>query len=192
MGNADAQSRRGNKSDFYITPFPAIIALLDEIELEHKSILDPCCGTGAIGKMINEYVLKCEGFSFTEYDIKDGYNFFDEKKYYDIIIANPPYSKKNKFINHARRVAKDIYMILPLNVCNYNEFHNEFLNNLSFMGKYLMTPKFFMDKEENYGLRRGGISAYAWFHWSGMGSMKIQDSRGSYEKYIDLNLYIRK
>ena len=177
MGSADGKSRRGNKSDFYVTPFPCIEALLDNISITNKKILDPCCGTGiekcgTVSRVIIESGFIQKINFFHEYDIISGKDFFNEQDYFDLIISNPPYSIKNRFIKKALLHANDIYFILPMDVCNYNEFHREFLDNELFLGKYLMTPKFFMTDKETYSPKRGGISAYAWFHWAGVYSRK--------------------
>lgn len=187
MGNADAQSRRGNKSDFYITPFPCVRALIDNIDLKGKSILDPCCGTGVIGKVLKEYE-----YTLTEYDIENGTDFFDETREFDVIISNPPYSIKDDFIFKALMIAKEIYFILPYNVGNYNQFHGRFMKFNLFIGKYLMTPKFFMTQEETENPKRGGISAYAWYKWVGINSKEKQSENGSFEKYINLNDYFKE
>ena len=182
---ANASSRRSNKSDFYITPFPCIRALLDKIELSpYARILDPCSGTGVIGKVLREY-----GFvNYKEYDIVEGRSFYEESGMYDVIIANPPYSEKNKFIDKALTVAKDVYMILPMNVVNYNIFHRNYLNWNEYQGRYLMAPKFFMTQDETENPKRGGISSYAWFHWS----KKNNNNNCSYECYMELEKYFRK
>lgn len=180
---ADGHSRRGNKSDFYITPFPCVRALLDNTTINYgEVILDPCCGTGVIGRVLAEmkYV------NVVEYDISTGSDFLKEVRRPGTIIANPPYSLKNEFIEHALSLVRNrVYMILPMSVVSYNEFHSRFLANEHYWGRYLMTPKFFMTDEETENPRRGGISAYAWFMW-------CRDPRPeeySFEKYIDLRKY---
>lgn len=175
-------SRRGNKSDYYTTPWQCIQALIDKINLpKDNTILDPCCGKN---KVIGN-ILKKNGYeNIVEKDILYGNDFFTEYKLYHTIIANPPYSIKNEFINKALKTANIVYMILPANVINYNEFQEKYLDTPTYVGRYLMRPKFFMDEEEKERPRLGGVSAYAWFVWS-MNSTTYE----SWEKYIDLREY---
>lgn len=184
MGNADAHSRRGNKSDFYITPPPCVQALVDQLPfIKNLSVLDPCAGTGTIGR-----VLAKNGFTnYKEIELTRGENFFDYTEHHDVIIGNPPYSLKNEFINHAFTLASHILFILPYNVGNYNHFHKNYLDIEQFIGKWLMTPKFFMTEEETNNPKRGGISAYAWYYWQPKCVNK--PAVGSFERYIDLNKY---
>ena len=161
MGNAEGQSRRGNKSDFYITPRPLIRALVNNLALDGRSILDPCCGTGEIGN-----ILEANRYEYEEGDISSGYDFYKETRNFDVIICNPPYSHKNTFLEKSFTVARDVYAILPINVCNYNDFHKHFLDREGFCSKTVLTPKCFMAQDATEHPKRGGISAYAWFHWS--------------------------
>jgi hypothetical protein len=179
MGNADGMSRRGNTSDFYVTPYPCITALLSRANIpKTATILDPCSGTGVIGK-----ILRSSGYtSVTAYDIVDGFDFYAESSKYDVIIANPPYSHKNEFIKKAMEVANDVYMILPMTVNSYNRFHKQFLDIPPFKERFVMTPKFFMTEEETWKPKRGGISSYAWYHWK-----RDYNSSHSIEMYIDLD-----
>lgn len=188
MGNANAMGRRGNKNDYYVTPAPCIRALIDKTQWNFKglSILDPCCGSGVFGRVFKEY-----GVDIEEYDLSQGKDFFDENREFDIIVCNPPYSIKDKFIDKALTVAKHIFMILPYNVGNYNAFHKKYMNNPYFAGKYLMTPKFFMTTEETENPKRGGISAYAWYYWK-VRKWTEAPWKESFERYIDLNNYFKK
>ena len=48
-----------------------------------------------------------------------------------------------------------------------------------------------MTTDETENPKRGGISAYAWYHWVGINSKKRQSKDGSFEKYINLNNYFK-
>lgn len=184
MGNADAHSRRGNKNDFYITPFPCVRALIEKASLPDSfSYLDPCSGSGVIGKVFSEYGIKIDTSEITE-----GTDFFDITKKYDCIVCNPPYSKKDLFLEHAFSIAEHVFFILPYNVGNYNCFHSDSMARPEFIGKYLMTPKFFMTEEETENPKRGGISAYAWYYWRPKTKRKEIES---FERYINLNDYFK-
>lgn len=183
MGNADAHSRRGNKSDYYITPTPCVRALLDNIPMPNSfTYLDPCSGTGVIGRTLREYGIE----NITELEKSKGQNFLTHEKHYDVIIGNPPYSIKDDFWTKAMEIGKHIFFILPYNVGNYNSFHRNNMDIPQFIGKWLMTPKFFMGKEETENPKKGGVSAYAWYYWRPNGKT---GKEGSFERYINLNDY---
>lgn len=187
MGVADGMSRRGNKSDYYVTPFPITRGLLANIgNLSGKTILDPCSGSGAIGKVLREY-----GYKYRHVDITTGNDFLEEKNHYDIIIANPPYSIKYKFIDHALKIADMVYMIFPLGVSSYNIVFKEYLNVPNFLGKYLTSPKFFMTQNECENPIRGGCNAYAWYVWSGVNSNVKRKNNQSFEKYYNWTDYVK-
>lgn len=191
MGNADAMSRRGNKSDYYITPWQCVQALIDKTDIPKDSIiLDPCAGTGVIGK-----VLKRNGYcNILEEDIIEGNDFLqrEEESVFDYIIANPPYSIKNAFIDKAIKIAHNVIMILPANVINYNEFQEKYLDIPNYMGRLLMRPKFFMEEEEREIPKLGGVSSYAWFWWFEQVPFTVDLDNISRESYIDLKPYFKK
>jgi len=197
MGNSDAMSRRGNKSDYYETPWQCVQALIDKVKFSKNTIfLDPCCGKN---KVIGNTLRKNGYENIVEKDILYGDDFLqfpeykgteEVQKLYHTIIANPPYSIKNDFINKAFKVADTVYMILPANVINYNEFQEKYLDNYLYDGRFLMRPKFFMEEEEKDKPKLGGVSAYAWFVWSSEWVMPaITAPHESWERYIDLRRY---
>lgn len=55
-----------------------------------------------------------------------------------------------------------------------------------YVDRFLMTPKFFMTKEETENPKRGGISSYAWFHWG------YKNVDYSVERYINLEDYFKR
>jgi hypothetical protein len=186
MGIASASplKTRGTGRDFFQTPEVCVQALVDRSALWHEErILDPSAGNGPISK-----VLRRNGFDFVdEFDIhpSPGKDFLkDEYEHYDVVVCNPPYSKKNDFIRRALSIADRIYMILPMQVVNYNQFHREFLAIPQYQGRILMTPKFFMTEEYQIRLdHRGGISSYAWFCWQ----PAVKFRPRSWEVYVDLD-----
>jgi len=191
MGNADGMSRRGNKSDYYVTPWQCVQALIDSyfpFTMDRSiSIFDPACGDKVIGN-----VFRGNGFNnIVEEDLLLGQDFLErnEEEKFDFVITNPPYSIKNKFIEKALKISKATIFILPANVINYNEFQEKYLDIKEYFGRVLMRPKFFMDDKKQNIPKLGGISAYAWFMWSNLEDLY---SVYSIEKYVDLREYFRK
>lgn len=183
IGSASPLKTKGQDKDLFQTPEVCVQALVDRSALWHEeSILDPCAGNRPIGA-----VLARNGFQdVDEFEItKDGLDFLSsEYRHYDVIVCNPPYSKKNEFIRKAMVLADRIYMILPMQVVNYNQFHREFLAIPQYQGRILMTPKFFMTGDYQVNLEhRGGISSYAWFCWQ----PAVKHRARSWEVYVDLD-----
>ncbi len=60
-------------------------------------------------------VLRDNGYNVITTHIENGENFFKhEPKIYDMIITNPPYSLKNKFLQRAYDLEKPFMFLLPL------------------------------------------------------------------------------
>lgn len=197
MGIADSVSRlkKENNKDFYQTPYLATEALLKSYSFIHeaKTILDPCEGAGAITKILKKYDINYKGIDkYPQLESTQEIDFLrsEMRQHIDVIISNPPYSLKNEFIDDALNSAEEVFFILPMQVVNYNYFHRNYLNRKEYRGRLLMTPKFFMtqDVNEDYSLVKGGVSAYAWFHWSKNKTIENH----SYETYIDLDILKKK
>jgi hypothetical protein len=60
-------------------------------------------------------VLRNHGYNVITSHIEDGQDFFEyEPEQYDMIITNPPYSIKDKFLNRAYELNKPFMFLLPL------------------------------------------------------------------------------
>lgn len=178
-----------DKKDFYQTPVVAVEALwLTTLKSFPKEsiILDPCKGGGVIGGVLRE-----AGFEnireIEKYPVdvtESPVDFLEYDRPVDIIVGNPPYSQKYKFIDHALTLADYVFFIFPVAMISYNNFHTEYLNRPEYIGRVLLTPKFFMDENDRgRSIKRGGSGAYAWFCWSKRG----RDSNGSMETYYNLD-----
>lgn len=181
--------------DFYQT-HPAMVQSLCNKYLcyvdRDKSILDPCSGNGVIKK-----VLRKNGFTglIAQVDIEkkddprvielDFFEYMQEINHkVDIIVMNPPYSNKYAFIDEALNVARDVFVLLPLDVSNYNHFHKNYLDTKEYKGRLLMTPKMML--HEGLEPKFGGNTSYAWYHFSNSNSFTNVKT----EIYDDLRLYM--
>jgi hypothetical protein len=92
-----------NHSDELYTPDSVIDLLLPFISKE-KTIFECAVGSGKLrDKMIKE------GYSVISSD-----SFFTENPDYDILITNPPYSLKDKFLEEAYKRGKPFALLLPI------------------------------------------------------------------------------
>jgi methylase of polypeptide subunit release factors len=62
--------------------------------------------------------------------IKDGYDFFKyEPEHYDVIVSNPPFSKKLDVLNRLQQLGKPYAMLFPTTMLNYQCIANYFVGN---------------------------------------------------------------
>ena len=109
------------ESDFYPTPPEATRALLPLIAHWPRRVWEPCCGDGAISR-----VLEAEGYSVNSTDlVYRGYGIGDRDFFKceaiatRIIITNPPFNLADEFITHAQRLEVG-YMALLLKIDFWN------------------------------------------------------------------------
>lgn len=63
--------------------------------------------------------------------IKDGYDFFKyEPDHYDVIVSNPPFSKKLDVLYRLQNLGKPYAMLFPTTMINYQCIANYFVGNL--------------------------------------------------------------
>lgn len=132
MGKTYANRKKESErpeNDFYETPYACTEILIDEMlsYLDRSTVvLDPCCGNRRIGD-----VLRRHGFrNIIERDITGGHDFLDvavRKKFYDIIIMNPPFSLFDEFVSQAKYISNTTIVIGKL---DYFCCHNRNINGL--------------------------------------------------------------
>ena len=99
------------KADEMYTPFYCVEPILKYI---NKSMKVWC----PFDKQWSAYVkmLEANGNEVIYTHIDDGYDFFGyEPEQYDIIISNPPFSKKDKIIQRLYELDKPFAILLPMN-----------------------------------------------------------------------------
>lgn len=77
-----------------------------------KMIWEPAAGNGNLVKRFTE-----KGYLVTGSDIKTGQDFMEFKlkpEQYDIIITNPPFSIKEKFLGRCYNLAKPFALLMPI------------------------------------------------------------------------------
>ncbi len=159
---AHCDNKKRNKNDLYETPYSVTQQLLDREKLIGK-ILEPACGNRAMVK-----VLKKNGYKdITYYDIET--NFLKEKRKFDTIITNPPYSISLKFIKLAQKLSDNIYMLLPLNYLHGNKRYYDLYKDSNFKLKTIYIFVRYLDLKKPLradGKCFAGMMIYAWFHWN--------------------------
>jgi len=101
-----------NSLDDYQTPPSALDPLLPYLD-KNKIIWE--CASGK-GYLVDK--LKSEGFKVIATDILTGFDFLTKEPDFDfdIIVTNPPYSKKYEFLKRAYELGKPFALLLPLTI----------------------------------------------------------------------------
>lgn len=150
--------------DFYITPAWGTRALI-AMEKFEGSILEPCCGNGAMAK-----VLKETGNRVIAYDLYDlGYgkvkDFFEIKSHQANIITNPPFNIAEDILDHALDITdRKVCFLLRSAFMESKKRWHRFYNNrpptriLVFSSRLSIYPA-------SSNRQGGGTTSYAWFIW---------------------------
>jgi hypothetical protein len=105
-------ANKTSSGDEVYTPFYAVNPLLKYIPKD-KVIWCPFDEVwSAFYQLFTE-----RGYKVIRSSLKDGKDFFEYEpsEYYDIIISNPPFSKKDKVIERLYQLEKPFAILLPLN-----------------------------------------------------------------------------
>lgn len=105
-------------------------------------------------------VLRNNGYSVVATHIEDGYDFLEfEPSDYDMIITNPPYSLKTKFLRRAFELGRPFMFLLPITTLEGVERNKMFMDN----GLQLLIP----NARFNYmpTKKSGAWFQTSWFTW---------------------------
>jgi hypothetical protein len=164
-------TKKRKESDFYETPYCLIRTFLSvDLSWEDIPTLDPCCGKGAIGKVLKEYKLNPD--NLIQHDIEmDGVDFLSYTvANWPQLISNPPYSLANEFILHAKEVAtKRFAFLLPLSYLQgskrYNRIWKDEKYPLHRIYVFNRFPMMGLPLREDGMLEKTGMIAMAWYVW---------------------------
>lgn len=102
--------KRGTFDELY-TPDEAVNMIIPFIPSHVKTIWE--CTAIKESRIVK--VLESNGYNVITSHIQDGEDFFEyEPSNYDMIITNPPYSIKDKFLQRAYELNKPFMFLLPL------------------------------------------------------------------------------
>jgi len=171
-GTSIAGRKRSDGIDYYQTPSWAVEKLLEHESFEGV-ILEPCCGAGAITK-----VLEDAGYEVISSDIRtddDVYgaagqdilktNLRDVNYKFDNIITNPPYFCAKEVIEKSLELtSKKVAMILKLTFLESSKRY-EFFKNTPLKTVYVFCKRVTMKPEGIEKPRNSGTITYAWYVW---------------------------
>lgn len=109
-------NKKSQKNDHYQTPWYALDAVFDFIPKD-TVIWDCACGHGNILRYFDCGRHEAFGTDIYSYDHCDALDFLTEwwtGKHFDIIITNPPFSLKTKFIERAAKYEKPFAFLMNI------------------------------------------------------------------------------
>lgn len=118
------------KGDECYTPFYAVEPLLEFIP-KNKIIWCPFDEEwSAFVQLFKE-----RGYKVIRSSLGDGKDFFkyEPNQYYDVIISNPPFSKKDLILKRIYELNKPFALLLPVNSIQGKKRYNIFKNNIQLL-----------------------------------------------------------
>lgn len=129
--NAYLQSNTTVEGDEVYTPFYAVEPLLEFLPKEKITIWCP------FDEDWSAYVqtFKERGYNVIYSSIKMGEDFFEyePKEHYDLIISNPPFSKKDEVLARLYELDKPFAILLPVNSIQGKKRHSIFANDIQLL-----------------------------------------------------------
>lgn len=170
VGESKLPMRQGSPDDFQ-APKEAIDVLLPYLD-KSKTIWEPACGKRNIVNAFEE-----KGYKVIATDIKDvphtdridfleldknlqGYSF-SFHDLYGYIVTNPPYSKKELFLERCYNLGKPFALLMPLTALESEKLLPLFRE----FGIQLIIPNKRYNFETPTGKGKGAWFATAWFTW---------------------------
>lgn len=174
--NRKGDEQTSYKYDQCQTPFYALDPLLSYLP-EKAVVWEPASGEGNIARK-----LELHGYKVIATDLLTGQNFFSyEPESYDIVITNPPFSVKYRFIERCYELGKPFALLMPIDVFGAKQSQSQF--------ERYGTEVILLDKRVNFKMPDKGYTgngaqfSTAWFTWGlGIGS---QLTYGKIVRYDD-------
>ena len=162
--------------DFYATPLIAITKFLEkyDVDMNNKSVLEPCAGNGSISKEIKNKYPNCklhqieireeEEESLSQFGSVDIDNFlsYETNEKYDFIVTNPPYTYAREFIEKCFELSHEntqIAMLLRLNFLGSKKRQD-------FWSKYPVDHLYVLSSRPSFTGKGTDATEYAWFVWN--------------------------
>jgi hypothetical protein len=181
-----ALNQRG--TDLYETPREATRALLSAERLP-KIPFEPCCGRGAITRVLRAHGHTVHSFDLVDYRSPDqdgaGRDFLLERKLplgTEGIVTNPPYALANEFVAHAIALCPLVIMLLRLAFLE-SARRTRILEHANLARVYVFRNRLpAMHRDGWAGPKVSTATAYAWFVWDRQYSGPTELRRLSWER----------
>lgn len=185
----DKNHKEREALDYYSTPTEEVENILNimNLDLDHSTILEPCCGGGHMIQGIANYCYsKYDSKLWKLYatDIKNRNTILKEESYkagpdydfllddypitsnIDYIIMNPPYSIIEPFVMKALGIAdKGVLMLGRLQFLEGQSRYNNIFNSYPPTDVYVYVDRISCYKNGDTSIKQSSAQAYAWFYW---------------------------
>ena len=174
--------------DYYSTPIEEVENILSTINLnlDHTTILEPCCGGGHMVQGIINYCSKYDSklwrlyatdiqnrksiLKDTDYKAGADYDFLSDDYPYcddiDYIIMNPPYAVIEPFVMKSLGIAeKGVLMLGRLQFLEGQNRYENIFRNFSPTDVYVYVDRICCYKNGDTSIKQSSAQAYAWFYW---------------------------
>jgi hypothetical protein len=166
------RSLKMRKNDLYETPAVAVLALL-RVENVPAVIWEPCCGPGAITRVLRSSGRRVIATDLVDYQSPDQdfarRDFLMEQSSppgVQAIVTNPPYSLVNQFVPHALRLCPRVILLLRYLFMESHCVRNDVLDCGRLARIYVFANRLpGLHRADWEGKKAGNSVAYAWFVW---------------------------
>ncbi len=123
-------ANRTSAGDEVYTPFYAVEPLMEFLPKD-KTIWCPFDEEwSAFYQLLSE-----KGYDVTRSSLREGKDFFHfEPENWDILVSNPPFSKKNEVLKRAYQLGKPFALLLPVNSIQGKARYKIFKNEIQMLG----------------------------------------------------------
>lgn len=123
-------ANRTSAGDEVYTPFYAVEPLMEFLPKD-KTIWCPFDEKwSAFYQLLSE-----KGYNVTRSSLREGKDFFHfEPENWDILVSNPPFSKKNEVLKRAYQLGKPFALLLPVNSIQGKARYKIFKNGIQMLG----------------------------------------------------------
>jgi len=158
--------------DFYETPEQATNALLDVVDLSHRTVWEPCTGNGALVRPMRDRKLTvvCSDIVQRDFPLQFlGDVFAQTAAPIDctIIATNPPFRMSAPFVRHALTLVPEVIIFEKLTLLESERRADLFCRSGGLFAIYVFANRLPMIHRESWTGRRQQKSSitYAWFHF---------------------------
>lgn len=173
-GGTGNQQRR--ELDFYPTPRPVTIALMDFLFKEERldfntTIWEPACGDGHMSEVLKEYCPDVYSTDIRDTGYGDQFDFINNSREnmsgeFDAIITNPPFKLSGQFIEKALKESRVVCMLLKSQYWHAKGRHGLFIKNPPAYVLPLTWRPDFLEHERKAGDKKGAPTMeVAWTVW---------------------------
>lgn len=184
----DKNHKEREALDYYSTPTEEVENILNvmNLDLDHTTVLEPCCGGGHMVQGIVNYCSKYDSKLWKLYatDIKDRSSVLRKEDYkvgpdydflsddypchygIDYIIMNPPYSVIEPFVMKALGIAdKGVLMLGRLQFLEGQGRYKNIFKDYPPTDVYVYVDRISCYKNGDTSIKQASAQAYAWFFW---------------------------